>query len=450
MQQIDLRPYHQIKLQNLAASLANNTSPLRVKKKTISNLFRYEGRNKKDRREVDLSAFNKPLFLDKKNKTLEVQGLTTFEQIVDFTLPHGLVPLITPELKHITVGGATVGIGIEANTHKYGFVHNSLLEADVLLPDGKIVTCTPTNDYADLFYGLANSYGTLGYILRAKIKLRSTKPYMKLTTQHFDKLTPYLSALKKVSEDSSVETVEGLVYGPNQFYLTTGKQCSLPTSHIATIYEDTIFYQNISKAGTFTLPIKEYLFRYDPEWFWNMPETMFFNTVRKLLPKSLRNSGFYTQYTKWESTLPFPKKNPNKDQMEQLIQDWEVPWKHAKALLNFIFKTVDLNNKPLALVLVKVPEAATNYPIKPKQLYLNVGSYSFIKRKPGQNRFDATRAIDDFCFSHDGIKMLYSSTFVGKQIFDRVYNGKGYTKLKKKYDPKGLTPTLYEKAAQSK
>jgi hypothetical protein len=348
-------------------------------------------------------------------------------------------------LKHITIGGATVGIGIEANTHKYGFVHNMLLEADVLLPNGSIVTCDAKNDYADLFHGLANSYGTLGYILRAKIKLRKTKPYMQLTTKHFENINQYLAALKAASQNKTIETVEGLVYGPKEFYLTTGKEVSKP-ENLKTIYGDALFYQDISKNGTFTLPTKEYLFRYDPEWFWNMPETAFFNTVRKLLPKKLRNSGFYTRYTKWEEKLQF-KKSPSQDaEIEHLIQDWEVPWKYAKALLIFVLGTVDLNTKPLALVLVKVPQSATNYPIMAKKLYLNVGSYSFIKRKPNQKRFDATKAIDDFCFSHEGIKMLYSSTFVSKPVFDRVYNGKGYAQLKKKYDPKKLTPTLFDKA----
>jgi hypothetical protein len=328
-------------------------------------------------------------------------------------------------------------------------VHNSLIEADILLTDGRIVTCSATNEYADLFNGLANSYGTLGYILRVKMKLRPAKPYMKLVTKKFNELEPYLAALKTAEKNAAFETVEGLVYGPEEFYLTTGKQINKP-EHLKTIYKDAIFYQDISKTGTFSLPTKEYLFRYDPEWFWNMPETSSFQTMRKILPKRLRNSSFYTRYTKLNLTLPFVKDDAKDKQLEHLIQDWEVPWKYAKSLLNFIFETVDLNKKPLAIVLVKIPKAATNYPLTPNKLYLNVGSYSFIKRKPGQERFDATKAIDAFCFSHQGIKMLYSSTFVSKAKFDQVYNGKEYAKLKEKYDPQGLVPTLFEKAVSAR
>lgn len=446
---IDLRDQHHAQIEKLAAELVPNNQPLRVKKKTISNLFRYEGRDKKGRKSINLSKFNKALFLDTKKQTLEVQGLATFESIVDFTLPHGLLPLITPELKHITIGGATVGIGIEANTHKYGFVHNSLIEADVLLADGRIVTCSATNDYADLFNGLANSYGTLGYILRAKIKLRSTKPYMQVTTKKFTDITKYLEALKTAGANATIEMVEGLVYGPKEFYLTTGRETN-KIQNLKTIYKNAIFYKDISKAGTFTLPTKEYLFRYDPEWFWNMPETKTFNVMRRLLPTKLRNSGFYSRYSRLNLAIPFLKDEAKDDAFEHLIQDWEVPWKYAKHLLTFIFKSVDLNKKPMAIVLVKVPKTATSYPLIPNKLYINVGSYSFVKRNPGQEKFDATRAIDDFTFKHEGLKMLYSSTFVSKNRFDQVYNGNEYAKLKAKYDPKNLVPTLFEKAVQSR
>ena len=126
----DLRQNHKKDIEKLKRNISGNTKKLRVKKKTVSNLFRYESRKAGDSSEVDLSEFDKPLYLDKKHKTLDVQALATYETIVKYTLPYGLAPYITPELKHITIGGALVGIGVETNSYRYGFVHNSLLEAD--------------------------------------------------------------------------------------------------------------------------------------------------------------------------------------------------------------------------------------------------------------------------------------------------------------------------------
>ena len=57
--------------------------------------------------------------------------------------------------------------------------------------------------------------------------------------------------------------------------------------------------------------------------------------------------------------------------------------------------------------------------------------------------------MDTFCFAHQGIKMLYSTTFITQQAFDKIYGGKQYKELKEKYDPKHLSPTLYEKTVKA-
>src|SRR5688572_6502055 len=153
----------------LLESLAASAGSVSLGKRTSSNLFRYQPRSRAGRR-IDLSGFNRVLRVDAARRLLQVEGLATFESIVDHTLPHGLAPLITPELKHITVGGAIVGIGIESNCFRHGFVHDGLLEAEVLLPDGRIVACSAQSE-PELFRALPNSYGTLGYILRATMRL---------------------------------------------------------------------------------------------------------------------------------------------------------------------------------------------------------------------------------------------------------------------------------------
>ena len=435
------------KINHLKSSLLNNNQPLKIRKNSISNLFRYNGRNEIDSRKIDLSKFNNPLVLDLKNKTLEVEGVTTWERIVDYTLPFGLIPFVTPELKHITVGGSIVGIGIESNTHKFGFVHNSLLEADVLLSNGQIITCNAANKYKDLFHALANSYGTLGYVLRAKIQLKPVKRFVWLTTAKFTLIDKFLKAASTATKDTSIDYVEGLAYSKTKLYLTTGKSTNT-SENLKSIYTTSPFYKEISKNNRFTLPTKEYIFRYDPEWFWNLPENPLYLLFRAIAPKSLKNSGVYALYTKIVTPKAF--QTTASDTFETLIQDWEVPMKQAKKLMDFALTTVDLSGKPLMVAFVKVPKSATLYPMNKNKLYLNLGSYSFAKRKHNKPLYYYTKIIDEFCFKHNGIKMLYSSTFLTKKKFDKIYNGHEYDKLKQKYDPKNLLPTLFEKAVKSK
>ena len=83
------------------------------------------------------------LGVDPVARTAEVQGMTTYEDLVDATLAHGLMPLVVPQLKTITLGGAVTGLGIESTSFRHGLPHESVRELDVLTGAGELVTATP-------------------------------------------------------------------------------------------------------------------------------------------------------------------------------------------------------------------------------------------------------------------------------------------------------------------
>jgi hypothetical protein len=146
--------------------------------------------------------------------------------------------------------------------------------------------------------------------------------------------------------------------------------------------------------------------------------------------------------------LPFmkPASDPT---IEKLIQDWEVPWAQGQALLDFALENLDLNGRPWMVVPIRTPGKATGYPLKSNELYCNLGSYSFVKKLAGKP-YSATKIMDEFCFSHQGLKMLYSTTFLDESQFDRIYNSKTAAVLKTKYDPNTLFPSLYEKVVKAR
>ena len=120
-------------LDDLAALPAD--APVRLGKRT-SNLFR---QRTTDSARLDVSDLNHVVDLDPVSRTARVQGMTTYEDLVEATLPHGLMPLVVPQLRTITLGGAVTGLGIEASSFRYGLPHESVLEAEVLTGDGEIV-----------------------------------------------------------------------------------------------------------------------------------------------------------------------------------------------------------------------------------------------------------------------------------------------------------------------
>jgi len=427
--------------QRLIDSLGEAAGGISLGKRTSSNLFRYQPRSRAGRR-VDLSGFNRVLRVDAARRLLEVEGLATFESIVEHTLPFGLAPLITPELKHITIGGAIVGIGIESNCFRHGFVHDGLQEAEVLVPDGRIVTCSAERE-ADLFRALPNSYGTLGYILRASMRLMPALPYVHLRTMRFDDLDRYLSAMRAATE-TDADFVEGTFYSASELYLTISRFVERPP-RVDDILRRNIFYRLIERAPDVYLTTKDYLFRYDPDWFWNVPETPAYNLFRRFAPASMRNSGFYKRYIETKNRL-LERVAPGREEAEEpLIQDWEVPWQKAAELTRFALREVDLGGKPWIVTAIRTPVTPTLYPIRAGTLYYNLGCYCQVKKPAGRPPWHYTRIMDRKCFELGGIKMLYSSTFLPRDEFDRLYNGAAYASLKARFDPQKRQRELYDK-----
>jgi FAD/FMN-containing dehydrogenase len=418
----------------------------RSAKSTVSNLFRYQA-GRASGQTLSLGHFNQVIAIDRDAQTLDVEGLATFERIVAHCLPHGFLLPVTPELKHITIGGATVGIGIESTCFRHGFVHDALLEAEVLLPGGDIVTCAADNEYADLFRALPNSYGTLGYILRARLALVPAQPFVHLRVTFFDTAGAFLDAMRQAAVDDEVDFIEGLFFEDGRFYLLTGVGVD-EVAQVDDILREHIFYRLVQERRDIYLTTTDYLFRYDPEWFWNIPDTPLYDLFRRYAPRRFRNSGFYTRYAAWKNRrLARFAARPGKT--EPLIQDWEVPWEGAGELVGFCLREVALDGRPWAAVPIRTPRQPTLYPIAADQLYFNLGCYCQVRKAAGREPYHHTKIMDRKCFELGGIKMLYSSTFLDKAEFDARFNGAAYRALKAKYDPRGCAPTLFEKVAAS-
>ncbi|WP_196760135.1 FAD-binding protein, partial [Mycobacterium avium] len=152
------------------------TSAVRLAKPS-SNLFR--ARTKRDAPGLDTSGLTGVLGVDPETRTADVAGMCTYEDLVAATLPYGLSPLVVPQLKTITLGGAVSGLGIESASFRNGLPHESVLEMDILTGAGELLTASRTQ-HADLFRAFPNSYGTLGYSTRLRIELEPVAPFVTL------------------------------------------------------------------------------------------------------------------------------------------------------------------------------------------------------------------------------------------------------------------------------
>src|SRR5688572_17149470 len=203
----DAAATHAAKRQSLIESLKHGAGPVALAKDT-SNLFR--DRAAGARRRLDVRSFNQVLAM--RDGSVEAEGMIPYEDLVRECLAHGVMPTVVPQLKTITLGGAVAGVGIESSSHRYGLVHDGMLELDVLAGDGRVVGCTRDNAHADLFFGFPNSYGTLGYALRVKVQTIPVRKYVRLEHLGFSSGEDYFAALERVLRSGDADFIDGTIF----------------------------------------------------------------------------------------------------------------------------------------------------------------------------------------------------------------------------------------------
>ncbi|MDH3538011.1 MAG: FAD-binding oxidoreductase, partial [Gammaproteobacteria bacterium] len=287
------------KKRDLIRQLQRDSGAIRLDK-TTSNLFRT--RAKPDDNKIDVRTLNQVLAVDSENQTVEVEGMTTYENLADACLARTCMPLVVPQLKSITIGGAVSGIGIESTSFRHGLPHESVLAMDVLLADGDVVTCTPDNEHADLFFGIPNSYGTLGYILKLTARTMPVKPYVVLQHLRHTDIEEYFGAVGEACA-SDVDFVDGSVFDGEEMYLTLGRFTdSAPYTSDYTWLK--MYFRSIRERREDYLDLRDYLWRWDTDWFWCSKNLFVQNLpMRLLLGRRRLNSVTYQKVMRWNNRL---------------------------------------------------------------------------------------------------------------------------------------------------
>lgn len=142
---------------------------------SISPSFRpYKNRAKK----IEINLYDILDFNEEKME-IKVEPMVNMGQLSHFLIPKGYTIPVLPEMDDLTCGGLLMGVGIETSSHKYGLFNDSVVEAEVILASGEVVTCSKTKN-RELFDALPWSYGTFGFLVSLKIRVIPCKPYVKM------------------------------------------------------------------------------------------------------------------------------------------------------------------------------------------------------------------------------------------------------------------------------
>ena len=430
--------------------------PVRLAKST-SNLFRV--RDATSSPGLDVSAFSGVLHVDVKARTADVLGMTTYEDLVDATLRHGLMPMVVPELKTITLGGAVTGMGIESTSFRNGCPHESVLDFDVLTGDGRVITVTPDGEHSDLFTGFPNSYGTLGYALRLRIELQPVKPFVAL--EHYVQQSA-AAAADLIDEIASsgmhrgrpVDFLDGVVFRPDRIVVTVGRFTD-EAPYLSDYTRRRIYYRSLEQRSSDFLTVRDYIWRWDTDWFWvSRALGVQHPLVRPLLPRRLLRSDVYWKVVGFERRHGWKQaidQRLGKPAREPVIQDVEVPVERLAEFLDFFER--DIGITPVWLCPLRQRRADVTwdlYALDPETTYVNLGFWATVPEEPGQRDGHHNRMIEDKVTELGGRKSLYSSSYYAEDDFWRIYNGSQYQLLKKQYDPQGRLLDLYAKCVRDR
>jgi FAD/FMN-containing dehydrogenase len=388
--------------------------------------------------------------VDQAARTADVGGMTTYEDLVAATLRFGLLPLVVPQLKTITLGGAVTGLGIEASSFRNGLPHESVLEAEVLTGAADIVVATPDNEHSDLYFGFPNSYGTVGYALRLRIELEPAAPYVHVRHRRFTSAADAMDSITNLS-DSPVDFLDGVAFSPEEIYLTVGTYTDTAWRRCSDYTGRGIYYRSIREQPEDVLTCADFIWRWDPDWFWcSRAFGAQHPLVRTFWPRRYRRSDVYWKLLALDDRLGMSRtvdRLAGRPPTEKVIQDVQIPVDRGADFLKELDDITGLRPVWLCPVRQRDPNQRWPlYPLDPGTLYVNFGFWGGVRLAPGEPAGTRNRRIECAVADHGGAKSLYSTAEYDRDEFAARYGGDEYVVLKKKYDPDRRLLDLYDKA----
>lgn len=436
---------YETRKERLIRTLRSGTGTVRLGKDT-SNLFR--DRRESDGVRIDVRDFCNVLNVDVRQGTAEVEGMTPFATLVAECLVHGVMPAVVPQLKSITIGGAATGCGIESSSFRYGLVHETVEEMEILLPDGRTVLARRDNEHRDLFFGFPNSYGTLGYALRLRIRVVPVKRHVRLMHVLHNDARRYFEDLQRWCDRADVDFVDGVVFSRNEMYITLGRFCD-EAPYTSDYTFENIYYRSLRQRSEDYLTVSDYLWRWDTDWFWCSKNFGAQNPlVRRLFGRKRLNSVTYTRIMRWNARHGLTRRLNRLlgVHAESVIQDVEIPLEHASEFLAFYHDTIRF--MPVWICPTRAPDSTARfdlYRMEPRRLYVNFGFWDVISGREKLPEGFYNRQVERKVIELGGMKSLYSDSYFTREEFAALYNKPAYDALKRKYDPEGRLKDLYRK-----
>jgi FAD/FMN-containing dehydrogenase len=429
---------HREKVVRIARQLREHTNgrPVSLRKKSVAHQVPkpHDLRRRDDK--IDVSDLTEILAIDPVRRICVAESGVTFVDLVAATLPHGLVPIVVPELKTITIGGAVSGCSIESMSFVHGGFHDTCLAYEVITGTGDVVVCTPDNEHRLMFQMMHGAFGTLGIVAKLTFKLIPAKPYVRLRYETYATVAAYQAAIMRHFSARDVDFMDGIIHSPTCYVLSTGDfvEAAPYTSDYSWMK---IYYQSTRTRTEDYLTTPDYFFRYD-RGVTNVRPKSFLG--RLVLGRFLASSQWLRLGEKLRWLL--------RSEKPTIILDVFIPFSRAQEFLTWYER--ELGFYPLWCVpyrRVRDYEWLDDsfYRGMSDALFLDLAIYGMRQRGPRNYH----RLIEKKLQELGGIKTLIAHNYYGEAEFWSIWNRRNYAAVKAITDPNNVFRDLYTKTCKT-
>ncbi len=432
----DVADRHAEKVVRVAAQLrAHDPSrPVSFRKKAVSHQVpkKNDLRHKDDK--IDVSDLDEILEIDPAARTCTAEAGVTFVDLVAATLPFGLVPIVVPELKTITIGGAVSGCSLESMSYRYGGFHDTCLEYEVVTARGEVLRTRPGDIVFEMMHG---SFGTLGVLTKLRFRLVPAKPFVKMRYETYATFDAYQRAIRRVFDAQDHDFMDGIMHAPDRYVLSLGD--FVDRAPYTNAYDWLkVYYVSTRERTEDYLRTPDYFFRYD-------------RGVTNVHPKSLLGRILFGKLGGSSTLLRLA------DELHALLPgehgfpvtlDTFVPFSRAGAFMEWYEKRV--GHFPVWCVPYKRVQdyawvADGHFRGLPDDLFLDIAIYG-MKQPEGRNVYVE---IEEKLRELQGIKTLISYNYYDERTFWTIWNEPNYRRAKAITDPDGVFRDLWVKTCRA-
>ena len=169
---------------------------------------------------------------------------------------------------------------METNSHTVGFFQESCIEYEIVSQDGVVRTINKDTD-PEFFYAVPWNYGTLGFLLSAKLRIVPIKPFVMMeyiVTHSPQELCSKMTALAEA--DDAPQFLEATVYTKEKAVIQCGKMVDSAdpstVNHINYFWKP-FYYKHVESfiekgGGVEAIPLKHYYHRFTRSIFWELDD----------------------------------------------------------------------------------------------------------------------------------------------------------------------------------